>query len=123
METMGPINSQRCLNTSSQDENAPGLEVVLSTDSARGLSVDTEDGAGSSPTITSPNSGLSGNTETSSQGQNITQRILKPIQDTLTPIANAAATAADTTLGYIVPKIEKIHWHDFVILSIVVAIP
>lgn len=116
---MGLVNSQRSLNT--VDGNAPGLEVVLSTDSARGLSVDTEEG--SEPTINSPNSGLSGNTDSSSQGQKITQRILKPIQDTLTPLANAAATAADTTLGYIVPKIEKIHWRDFVILSLVVATP
>lgn len=116
---MGLVDSQRSLNTA--DGNAPGLEVVLSTDSARGITVDTE--GGSELNLNSQNSGLSGNTDTSSQAQKITQRILKPIQDTLTPIATAAATAADTTLGYIVPKIEKIHWRDFVILSIVVAIP
>lgn len=96
------------ITTNNTNDSTPELEMVLSTETPQQtLSVDTADSAANGDTESQKNS------------------FFKPtIQNTIvTPLANVKNIVTSNTVGYIVPKIERIPWYHFIFLSIIVAMP
>ena len=107
------------------EENTPELEIILSPDrfgekdrSTNDLTVDSGRGG----------SGDSDPEEQTTE-RNI-NRILKPIHDTLRPIGDtlrpigdAVVTPVAIAVDHLIPKIGKIPWYHFIVLSIIVSVP
>ncbi len=99
---------------------SPELEIVLSPDRLR-----LEERPSNDLTVdmnVARDRSLSDPEEGQTTERNI-DRILKPIHNTLRPIGDAVKTPVVLAVDHFIPKIEKIPWYHFFMLSIIVAVP
>ena len=62
-------------------------------------------------------------TDPESPSNHMDRFFIKPIQVAIEDVVYVGERVAVNTIGHIIPKIEKIPWLDFVLLSILIAIP
>ena len=96
------------ITSNNTNDSTPELEIVLSTKTPHQTSSDDTADSAANGDAQSQNNSFSKST----------------IQKTIvTPLANVKNIVSSNTVGYIVPKIEKIPWYHFIFLSIIVAMP
>lgn len=117
---MGKKNSKVTFATD-QVEGAieePKLEMVLSSTSQLSpVETDLKDGD------SDDEKGVGNKNNKSERSQNIGEMIMRPITAVVSPIAIVGEQVVEHTIGYVIPKIEKIPWIHFIFLSLLVAVP